>query len=179
MYLNSASSGKSPAPSTTRKKPLASQPLARALAVYFTEIKCESAREWFLTVGTLRYDDTTATRTSKTTIGLAGKTTTLQVHLTYLYISLPFLRDYDVKIPNFVFYGERKQAMTKLYFAFWTRIWSLGIQIQEGFAYIWPSKYVGIIAFKTERTWSDVPVAVASLDLKVPSRDWQAARTTS
>ena len=35
-----------------------------------------------------------------------------------LYISLPFLGDYDVKITNFVFYGERKQPMTKLYFAF-------------------------------------------------------------
>ena len=49
---------------------------------------------------------------------LISKTTTLYVHHAFLYISLPFLRDYDVKIPNFVFYGERKQAMTKLYFAF-------------------------------------------------------------
>ena len=41
-----------------------------------------------------------------------------------------------------------------------------------GFAYIWQSKWVGIIAVKTERTQihflSDVLVAVASLDLKVP-----------
>ena len=40
-----------------------------------------------------------------------------------------------------------------------------------GFAYIWQSKWVGIIAVKTERTQihflSDVLVAVASLDLKV------------
>ena len=36
------------------------------------------------------------------------------------------------EIPNFVFYGERKQVMTKLYFAFWTLTWSLGIQVQEG-----------------------------------------------
>ena len=38
------------------------------------------------------------------------KTTTLLVHLTYLYISLPFLHDYDVKMPNFTFQGGRKQA---------------------------------------------------------------------
>ena len=55
MYLNSNSSGKSLAPRSTRKKPLASQPLERAL----------------------------------------------KVHLTFLCISLPFLRNYDVKLPNF------------------------------------------------------------------------------
>ena len=41
-----------------------------------------------------------------------------------------------------------------------------------GFAYIWQSKWVGIIAVKTKRTQihflSDVLVAVASVDLKVP-----------
>ena len=58
-------------------------------------------------MGTLRSDDVTATRTSKTTIDLVGKTTTLHVHLTFLYISLPFLHDYDVKLPNFTFSGGR------------------------------------------------------------------------
>ena len=41
----------------------------------------------------------------------------------------------------------------------------------EGFAYIWQSKWVGMIATKTERVQihflSDFLVAVASLDLKV------------
>ena len=45
--------------------------------------------------------------------------------------------------------------------------------IPEGFSYIWQSKWVGIIAMKTARTQihflSDVLVAVASLDLKVPN----------
>ena len=54
-------------------------------------------------MGTLRSDDATAMRTSKTTIDLVGKTTTLHVHLTFLYIYLPFLHDYDVKLPNFTF----------------------------------------------------------------------------
>ena len=53
------------------------------------------------------------------TIGLISKTTTSHVHHTFLYISFPFLHDYDVKMPNFAFYGERKQATTKFYFCFW------------------------------------------------------------
>ena len=30
----------------------------------------------------------------------------------------PFLHDYAVKMPNFAFYGGRKQATTKFYFSF-------------------------------------------------------------
>ena len=44
--------------------------------------------------------------------------------------------------------------------------------IPGGFAYIWQSKWLGIIAIKTESLQinflSDVLVAVALLDLKVP-----------
>ena len=72
-----------------------------------------SHRVLSLSVGTLRSDDATATRTS--TIDLVGKTTTLHVHLTFLYIPLPFLHDYNVKLPNFTFSGGRKQATTKFY----------------------------------------------------------------
>ena len=47
-----------------------------------------------------------------------------------------------------------------------------------GFAYIWQSKWVGIIAVKTKRTQihflSDVLVALASLDLKVPNNVCEA-----
>ena len=72
------------------------------------------------------------------------------------------MHEYDVKMPNFVFYGVRKQPTTKFCFSFRTCIWSLGIQL-----------LVGIIAIKTERTQihflSDVLVVVVSLDLKVPT----------
>ena len=51
-------------------------------------------------------------------IGLRSKTTTLNVHHTFLYISMPFLHDYDVKMPNFAFYGERKQATTNFSLSF-------------------------------------------------------------
>ena len=47
-----------------------------------------------------------------------SKTTTLHVDHAFLYISLPSQHDYDVKIPNFTFYGGRKQATTKFSFSF-------------------------------------------------------------
>ena len=52
----------------------------------------------------------------KKTIGLISTTTTLHVHHTYLYIFV--LHDYGVKMHNFAFYGERKQATTKQQFLF-------------------------------------------------------------
>ena len=33
-----------------------------------------------------------------------------------MYISLPFLHDYDVKMPNFALQGEFKPATAKFYF---------------------------------------------------------------
>ena len=52
------------------------------------------------------------------TIGLISRKTTLHVHHAFLYIALPFLHDHDVKMLNLVFYAERKQTTTKVYFAF-------------------------------------------------------------
>ena len=46
------------------------------------------------------------------------KTATLHVHLASLYISLPSLHDYDGKMPNFTFYGGRKQATAKFSISF-------------------------------------------------------------
>ena len=70
------------------------------------------------TIGTLRSNDVDGNENVIKTIGLISKTTTLHMHHTFLSISFPFLHDYDVKIPNFAFYGERKQATTKFYFCF-------------------------------------------------------------
>ena len=53
----------------------------------------------------------------KKAIGLLRKTTTLHVHHAFLYISLPSLHDYDVKMPNCKFNGGRKQATTNLLFS--------------------------------------------------------------
>ena len=38
--------------------------------------------------------------------------TTLHVHHAFLYISLTSLHDYGLNIPNFTFYGGRKQTTT-------------------------------------------------------------------
>ena len=44
-----------------------------------------------------------------------SKTTTLHMHHTFLYISLLFLHDYHIKMPNFAVYRESKQASTKFF----------------------------------------------------------------
>ena len=80
----------------------------------------------------LRSNDADDNYNVKKTIGLISKTTTSHVQNTFLFISFLFLNDYDVKMPNFAFYGGRKQATTKFYFSFWAWIWSLEIQLQEG-----------------------------------------------
>ena len=54
--------------------------------------------------GTLRSNDADDNENVKKAIGLISKTTTSHVHHTILYISFPFLHDYDVKMPNFAFY---------------------------------------------------------------------------
>ena len=59
------------------------------------------------------------------------QTTTLHVQHTFLYISLPFLHEYDVKMPNFMFYKGRKQSTTKFSISFLTWIRLLRIQLQE------------------------------------------------
>ena len=62
-------------------------------------------------------------------IGLITKTTILHVHHASLYISLPSLHDYDVKMPNFTLYRGSTQATTKFPLSFYTWLWYLGIQL--------------------------------------------------
>ena len=68
-------------------------------------------------IGSFSNDDGDGKEDVKKAIGLLRKTTTLHVHHTFLYISLPSLHDYDVKMPNCKFYGGRKQATTNLVFS--------------------------------------------------------------
>ena len=68
--------------------------------------------------GTTRSNDADGNKNDKKTKYLISKTTTLHVHHAFLYISFLFLHDFDVKMPNFAFYGGRKQATTKFYFSF-------------------------------------------------------------
>ena len=90
--------------------------------------------------------------TSKKATSLISKTTIkkiLHVHHAFLYISLPFLHDFGVKMPNLTFYGGRKQAPTKFYSSFLDMV--LRDSTPEGVTYIWQSKWVRIVAMKTER----------------------------
>ena len=54
---------------------------------------------------------------AKTGMGLLNKTTILHVHHAFLYISLPSLHDYNVKVPDFTLFGGRKQAKTNFCFS--------------------------------------------------------------
>ena len=67
-------------------------------------------------LGSLSNDDGAATRTANKTIDLLSKTTTLHVQHTFLYISLPLLHDYCVKMPNFTFYVGCEHKATVFFF---------------------------------------------------------------
>ena len=71
-----------------------------------------------MVLGSFSNDGGDGNENVKTAIGLLSKTKGLHVHQAFLHISLSFLHDYDVKMPNFTFYGGRKQATTKLSFSF-------------------------------------------------------------
>ena len=74
------------------------------------------------TVGTLRSDDGDGNGNATKAIGLISKTIILHLHHAFLYISLPSLHDYAVKMPNFTMYrGSYRgstQATTKFPFSF-------------------------------------------------------------
>ena len=60
-----------------------------------------------MSVGSFSNDDGDGNENVKKAIGLWSKTTSLHAHHTFLYISVPLLHDYDMKMPSFTFYGER------------------------------------------------------------------------
>ena len=68
-------------------------------------------------LGSFSNDDGDGKQDVKKAVGLLRKTTTLHVHHAFLYISLPSLHGYDVKMPNCKFYRGRKQATTNLFFS--------------------------------------------------------------
>ena len=95
------------------------------------------------------------------------RTTTLHVHHAFLFISLPSLHDHDVKMSNFTFYRERKQATTNFSFSFLT--WEINpreIRVHFTFSANWSNRE------KFEKTRihfkSDVSAAVAVVDAKTP-----------
>ena len=101
-------------------------------------------------IGTLRCDDSNGNETVKKTIGLMSKTKTLHVHHAFLYISLPSLHDYNVKMPNCTFYGGRKLVTSddEVFLLFMNLHVVLRNSTPAEFAYIWQSKYIDIIPIK-------------------------------
>ena len=79
-----------------------------ALRTFWWELRCPRIRDF-------RSNDADDNENVQNTTGLISKTTTSHVHHTFLYISFPFLHDYDVKMPHFAFYRGRKQATTKFF----------------------------------------------------------------
>ena len=69
-------------------------------------------------LGTLRFDDSDGNENVNKAIGLITKTTILHVHHAFLYISLPTLHDYDVKMPNLTFYIGSTPVTTKFPLSF-------------------------------------------------------------
>ena len=73
-----------------------------------------SVRE--MSVGSFSNDDGDGNENVKKAIGLLSKTTSLHVHHAFLYVSLPLMHDYNVKMPSFTFYEGHKQATTNFSF---------------------------------------------------------------
>ena len=86
-------------------------PLSTSQSHYLTVLlyelssKCLSTLRAVETIlGTLKSNNADDNENVKKTIGLINKTTISHVRHTFLYISLPFLHDCEVKMPNFAFY---------------------------------------------------------------------------
>ena len=54
----------------------------------------------------------------ETAIGLLGKTTSLHEHHAFLYISLPLLHNYNVKMPNFYVLWRTYTTDDEIFFSF-------------------------------------------------------------
>ena len=104
-------------------------------------------------LGSLSIDDWRRQRERQKAIGLDWQNKQLCTCITpFLYISLPSLQDYDVKIPNFTFSRGREHKTTTSFFFSWTMIQSFRIQLQKNKpkknADIWWTERDGISAIK-------------------------------
>ena len=88
----------------------------RYVPVLFTYLSLLRLGNCPVTSGSLSNDDCDVNENDEKAIGGIVKTTTLHVHHTFLYISLPSLHDYDVKMPNFTFCGGREHKTTTFFF---------------------------------------------------------------
>ena len=108
----------------------------------------------------------------KKAIRLLSKTTSLHVRHTFLYISLPLLHDYNMKMPSFTFYGGCKTSDDKLFFLF-LNLSAVPKKSTPGkLTYISYFQRIEINATKLEKMpihfKSDVFAAVTFVDAKSP-----------
>ena len=83
----------------------------------------------YMLIGTLRSNDGDGNvNATKAIIRLNKQNNNFARAHAFLYISLPSLHDYDVKMPNFRMCRGSTQATTKFPPSFWSWIWFLGIQ---------------------------------------------------
>ena len=84
-------------------------------------------------------------------IGLNWQNNNLHAHHAFMYISLPSLHYYDVKMPNFTFCGGREHKTTTFFFFLWTSIQSFRIQLQQKLPRF---DELNVITNKWDEVWS-------------------------
>ena len=123
-------------------------------------------------VGSFSNDDSDGNQNIKKAIGLLCKTTTLHVHHAFLYISLPSLHDYNVKMSDCKFYEGRKQATTNLFFLSLNLSAVLKKTTPGKFAYTCHFQQIGINVTKIEKTGihfkTAIFAAITIVDAKAP-----------
>ena len=77
----------------------------------------------------------TRNENGKKAIGLNEQNNNFARASSFLYIPLPSLRDYNVKLRNFTFCRGREQKTTTFFFFSWTLMQSFRIQLQKN----WPT----------------------------------------
>ena len=82
-------------------------------------------------IGSLSNDDGDGNENGKKAIGLDKQNNNFARAARFLYISLPSLHDYNVKVPNFRFCRGREHKTTTFVFFSWTLRQSFRIQLQN------------------------------------------------
>ena len=71
-------------------------------------------------IGSLSNDDGNGNEKGKKVIGKDWQNNYFARITLFLYVSLPSLPNYDVKRPNFTFYGGKEHMTTIFFFFLWT-----------------------------------------------------------
>ena len=79
----------------------------------------------------LRNNDGDGNEDEEKAIGLDWQNNNFTRASRFLYISLPWLHDYNVKVPIFTFCREREHKKTTFFFFSWTFIRSFRFQLQK------------------------------------------------